>query len=29
MSTVYDFSANSLDGKPVQLRDYVARCCWW
>jgi glutathione peroxidase len=25
MSTVYDFSANSLDGKPVSLRDYTGQ----
>jgi glutathione peroxidase len=25
MSTVYDFSANSLDGKPVQLRDFAGK----
>lgn len=25
MSTVYDFSANSLDGKPVSLRDFAGK----
>lgn len=25
MSTIYDFSANSLDGKPVALRDYAGK----
>jgi glutathione peroxidase len=25
MTTVYDFSANSLDGKPVQLRDFSGK----
>jgi glutathione peroxidase len=25
MSSVYDFSANSLDGKPVALRDYAGK----
>lgn len=25
MTTAFDFSANSLDGKPVQLRDYAGK----